>query len=468
VQEDDPLISIITVNFNGKRFLNNLFNSILNLNYPPEKVQIIMVDNNSTDGSVEFIKKKFPQVEVIALNENKGYAGGNNEGFDRSNGRYVALINNDCVVDENWLCEMLSIFKQSADDSKIGAVGSKVLFYYPYLPLQLIAGSGIKAEPRNSRRPRRLGVQIYDIRVGGAENNGCGENILNESIKYMDGFDPQESDKSGKTYRWSKGNAVLAVPLEDPHKDLDLSFKVLSYISPNNLRLVIGEEILKDVKVTGRTKTVRIKIPKKLFTHKRDVINSCGIKINRSFYSRDRGFESFDEGQYGEVEEVFGLSGSSFMMDRKMFEGVGCFNENFFTYYEDVDLFWRSRLAGWKNFFTPKSVVRHYHCGTSKEWSYDFIYHVIRNRLLMIFRCGWPFLFFKSYAAFIISNMINFLSYLAGILKGARQKRIDIPIRIRIFFELFYTLPANLLNRIKIRTGRKIHDRIIKSWMRDF
>ena len=93
---------------------------------------------------------------------------------------------------------------------------------------------------------------------------------------------------------------------------------------------------------------------------------------------------------------------------------------------------------------------------------------MVRNRLIMIFKCGWAFLFFKSYAAFILSNIINILSYLAGKLRGVRQKRIDIPIRIRIFFELFYLLLKNLLGRIKIRNGRKINDKIIKNWMRDF
>jgi len=468
VQDDDPLISIITVNFNGKRFLNNLFDSILNLNYPPDKIQIIMVDNNSKDGSVEFVKKKFPQVEIVALKENKGYAGGNNEGFYRSKGKYIALVNNDCVVDKNWLGEMLSIFRQYTDSRKVGAVGSKVVFYYPYLQLQLIAGSSNKIELRGSWRSRRLGVQIYNVKVRVSGEKESGNSILNKSIKYMDGFYPQESDGKGRVYRWSRGNAVLAVPIGDLKKDLDLSFKVLSYIKPNNLQLVIGEEIIEDIKVTERAKRIKVRIPRRLFTHRKDIINSCGIKINRSFYSRDRGFEIFDEGQYGRVEEVFGLSGSSFMMDRKMFEDMGCFDNTFFTYYEDVDLFWRSRLAGWKNFFTPKSKARHFHCGTSQEWSYDFIYHVIRNRLLMIFKCGWPFLFFKSYVVFILSNIINILSYLAGTLRGIQQRRIDIPIRIRIFFELFYLLPKKLLNRIKIRKNSKIGDRMIKSWMRDF
>ncbi len=467
-QDDEPLISIITVNFNGKIFLKNLFNSILSLDCSPEEIQIIMVDNNSTDGSVEFVRKEFPQVEIIALKRNKGYAGGNNEGFNHSKGRYIALINNDCMIEKEWLSEILSIFRQSTDDSRIGAVGSKVVFYYPYLPLQLIASSKNQKEIGNSRESRRLSIKISDLVVDSIRGDSDPQGTLNESVKYLDGFYPAESDDSGKIYHWSKGNAILALPIEDLGRSIELQFSVSSYFSPNNLQLVIGEEILEDIELSRKSRTVRIEIPKRFFIYRKDIINSCGIKINRSFYSKDRGFESFDEGQYNRVEEVFGLSGSSFVMDRKMLEEVGYFDENFFTYYEDIDLFWRSRLAGWKNFFTPKSVVRHFHCGTSKEWSYDFTYHVIRNRLLMIFKCGWPFLFIRSYLVFIFSNIINILYYLVNLLRGIKQRRIDIPIRIRIFFELFYILPRNLMNRIRIRTNSKVQDRTIKSWMRNF
>lgn len=469
--DDDPLISIITVNFNGKSFLRNLFNSIHNLDYPAEKIQAIMVDNNSTDGSVRFVKKEFPWVEVVSLKKNRGYAGGNNEGFKRAKGKYIALINNDCVVGKDWLSEMLLIFRQSGDvnDLKIGAVGSKVLFYYPYLPVQLIASGTSSGEAKISGDSRRLGVKIYDVTV---KNNGksgiVSTDELSSKIKYPEGFYPAESDDSGKVYHWTQDNAILAVPVADSDSDLEIKFSASSYISPNNLQLAVGGEILKVIKLSEKLKTVKIKIPKKLFSYCRDIINSCGIKINRSCYSKDRGFECFDYGQYDRVEEIFGLSGSSFMLDRKLLEGVGYFDESFFTYYEDIDLFWRARLAGWKNFFTPKSVVRHFHCGAGKEWSYEFTYYVVRNRLLMIFKCGWPLLFFRNYFAFVFSSIVNTLYYLAGLLKGKKQKRVDIPVRIRVFFELFYLIPGNLIKRIKIRKNSKIQDNIIKSWMRDF
>ncbi len=467
-QDDDPLISIITVNFNGKPFLKNLFNSIANLNYPAESIQTIMIDNNSADGSVEFTKKEFPWVEVVTLKENRGYAGGNNEGFRHSKGRYIALINNDCIVEKDWLAEMLSIFKQSTKDSKIGAVGSRVVFYYRYLPFQLIASSIRQEGSGKNRKSRRLGVKIGDLTVG---YSGKGKNYgvdLDKSVKYLDGFYPAEPDKEGGIYHWTQGNAILAIPVESPDRDMKIKFKVCSHISPNNLQVVLGEEILKDIKLSRKLKTVKIEIPERLFVHCKDIINSCGVKINNSFYSRDRGFESIDEGQYSRVGEVFGVSGSSCMIDRKMLEEVGFFDDNFFTYYEDIDLFWRARLNGWKNFFTPKSVARHFHCGTDKEWSYNFTYYVVRNRLLMIFKCGWPLLFLRCYLVFVISGLIHVLYYLFGLLKGLKHKRIDIPVRIRVFFELFYLLPGNLIRRIKIRTGGKVKDKIIKSWMRSF
>lgn len=466
-QDDDPLISIVTVNFNGRDFLKNLFNSIHNLNYPAKKIQMIMVDNNSTDGSVEYVKKEFPWVEVVALKENKGYAGGNNEGFKNSSGRYIALINNDCTVEKDWLIEMLSIFRQSTENSRIGAVGSRVVFYYSYLPFQLITSS-ISVVEQRSRRARRLGIKIYEpvIRFSrGDKNSG---KSLSQHIRYLDGFYSAEADNKGKIYHWTNDNAILAVPVADSGSDMELEFKVCSYISPNNLQLVAGEEIIKDMEVSKKIKTVKIKIPERLFVNCKDIINSCGIKINKSFYSRDRGFESLDEGQYNRVEEIFGLSGSSFMVDRKMLEETGYFDESFFTYYEDIDLFWRARLAGWKNFFTPKSVARHLHCGTGKEWSYNFTYHVIRNRLIMIFKCGWMLLFIRCYLAFVVSGLIHLLYYLAAILRGSKQKRVDIPARIRVFFELFYLLPKNFIKRIRIRTSSKVKDKIIKSWIKSF
>lgn len=472
-QEDDPLISVITVNWNGRKYLDELFNSLSRLNYPEEKLQIIMVDNNSTDDSIAFVEKKFPSVEIIPLEENRGYAGGNNEGLCRARGRYIALINNDCIADPDWLCEMLSIFKNSSDDAKIGAVGPKVVFYWPYVPVQIISGSQSSTGKNRSRKDlRRLGVKISEARVAGCsrdKNSQAGNDGWTASeIKYTDGFYSPETDGKGRIFQWTQGDAVMAIPVFNSRKPTTLEFKVSSEISPNSLKIVIGEEILDEIKIGKRTKKVKLTIPAETYACCRDIINSCGVKINRSFYSRDRGYMSFDAGQYNRIEEIFALSGSSFMMDRKMLEDTGYFDPYFFTYYEDIDFFWRARLRGWKHFFTPNALIRHHHCGSGQEWSYSFTYHVLLNRLLMIYKCGWLSVFIRSQAAFAAANAIHTIFYLGQLIRGRKIRRIDIGIRFKIFFKLFYLLPAFIKKRIRIRSGKKISDIQIKEWFRDF
>ena len=119
-----PSVSVITVNYNGKKFLNGCFNSLLHLNYPKNKLEIFMVDNGSGDSSVEYVRKKFPKVKII-INDENNYTKANNLGIKAAKGEYLALINNDVKVDKNWL---VSLIKTAQADNSIGAVGSKILF----------------------------------------------------------------------------------------------------------------------------------------------------------------------------------------------------------------------------------------------------------------------------------------------------------------------------------------------------
>jgi GT2 family glycosyltransferase len=120
-------VSVIIVNWNGKKHLDVCLSSVFNQNYP--NYEVIVVDNGSTDGSVEFIDEKYPQVNLIGLNENTGFARGNNIGikkaFEDPNVAYIACLNNDTKTDENWLNELV---KAAGTDEKIGMCQSKILF----------------------------------------------------------------------------------------------------------------------------------------------------------------------------------------------------------------------------------------------------------------------------------------------------------------------------------------------------
>ncbi len=121
-----PPVSIITVNLNGKDYLNVLLDSIAQLDYPQEKLEVILVDNGSADGSAEFVASNYPKVKVIKNDYNTGFAVANNMGAKAAGGDYVAFLNNDTKVDSQWLTELLRpVYK----DSETVCAGSKVLSY---------------------------------------------------------------------------------------------------------------------------------------------------------------------------------------------------------------------------------------------------------------------------------------------------------------------------------------------------
>jgi len=95
------LISIIIPNHNGKRFLEILLPSIHSQTY--KNFEVILVDNNSQDDSIEFIQKRLPSARVIKLRKNYGYAGAANVGIKASNGNIIIVLNNDVELDEYFL-----------------------------------------------------------------------------------------------------------------------------------------------------------------------------------------------------------------------------------------------------------------------------------------------------------------------------------------------------------------------------
>jgi GT2 family glycosyltransferase len=117
-----PRISIVTVNYNGKKFLGDLFNSLYSLDYPPAKLEIIMVDNGSDD-SLDYVKKAFPRVITIK-NPINNYARANNLGIKKATGEFIGLLNNDTRVNRHWLKELVLAMQEN---DKIGAAGSKIL-----------------------------------------------------------------------------------------------------------------------------------------------------------------------------------------------------------------------------------------------------------------------------------------------------------------------------------------------------
>jgi len=123
-----PLVSVIILNYNGKRFLENCLNSCLKTDYP--NFEVILVDNGSTDGSFEFAKQRFAncsRLRIIRNIENLGFAEGNNVGLRVANGEYIIFLNNDTEVESAWVKELI---KTMESDLTIGAAQCKLLSWY--------------------------------------------------------------------------------------------------------------------------------------------------------------------------------------------------------------------------------------------------------------------------------------------------------------------------------------------------
>jgi GT2 family glycosyltransferase len=114
-------ISVIIVNWNGKEVIGDCLASIYSSNYDMNKVQIIVVDNNSNDNSIEIIEK-YPIAKLIKECKNVGFAEGNNIGYKFCTGKYIAMINNDLVIGKEWLNEC----KRALEEPIVGGVCGKI------------------------------------------------------------------------------------------------------------------------------------------------------------------------------------------------------------------------------------------------------------------------------------------------------------------------------------------------------
>lgn len=118
-----PLVHIIILNYNGRKWLEACFKSLLQTAY--ENYKVMLADNGSNDGSIELVRRKFPQVEIIENKANLGFSEGNNVGIRRAmslGAEYVVLLNNDVKVDPRWLSEMVNVGESDEDIGILGAV----------------------------------------------------------------------------------------------------------------------------------------------------------------------------------------------------------------------------------------------------------------------------------------------------------------------------------------------------------
>ncbi len=116
--------SIIIPNWNGQHFLETCLDSLRAQTYPA--IEVIIVDNASSDGSQAYVKANYPEVILIELEKNQGFTGACNIGMEAARGDFIALLNNDTEVEPNWVDEIVKAFDSHPD---VGIVASKMLLF---------------------------------------------------------------------------------------------------------------------------------------------------------------------------------------------------------------------------------------------------------------------------------------------------------------------------------------------------
>ncbi len=129
------LVSIIIPNYNGREYLENCFSSLAKLNY--SNYEIILVDNDSKDGSIKFTKDNYPQIKVIHNKKNLGFAEANNIGYYEAKGDYILFLNNDIVVNPNFLTVLVEEIEK---EKYIGGVQPKILQMNNHKKLDCVGG----------------------------------------------------------------------------------------------------------------------------------------------------------------------------------------------------------------------------------------------------------------------------------------------------------------------------------------
>ncbi|HSR69751.1 MAG TPA: glycosyltransferase family 2 protein [Acidobacteriota bacterium] len=179
-----PLVSAVVVNCNRRQLLMHCLHSLLKQDYP--RLQIVVVDNGSDDGSVEAVHSlNDSRIEVLPQGENLGFAAANNRAMDHLAGRYVALLNNDAEARPDWISRMVEALESQP---RAGMAACKILFHGS----TVIDKAGHLIFPDGQNRGRGTGEPDrgqYDEAGPALFPDGCAALYRRRLLQEAEGFD---------------------------------------------------------------------------------------------------------------------------------------------------------------------------------------------------------------------------------------------------------------------------------------
>ncbi|HBB37167.1 MAG: hypothetical protein UX02_C0002G0374 [Candidatus Moranbacteria bacterium GW2011_GWC1_45_18] len=205
--------------------------------------------------------------------------------------------------------------------------------------------------------------------------------------------------------------------------------------------------------------------PKVLNFFEREKIDCAGIYITRDGTAHNRGYGR-DARRYSEEKEIFGANGTASLFTREALEKTALLEHNYFdndhfVFYEDVDLAWRMKNAGFKSYFCPQAVVYHVHSGTAGKGSLMKAYYLHRNYFFTVIK-NYPFgkmakTFFWRFFSYLklVANIFNKKKRETEFVKGRSKAEVALVI-LKAWGSVLCNLSRMMRKRMFIR--KKIHE----------
>ena len=229
---NQPKVFIIILNWNNLQDTIECLESVKKLDY--HNFEIMLVDNGSTDGSIQVLEKRYPEIILLKNERNLGFAVGNNNGIEKAmelGCEFIFLLNNDTTVDRDCLKELV---KTAVSDSRIGIVGSKIhLFQDPsmvwYAGGEILFREAISVSKGLFKRDRSSYNTMREVSF----ITGCAMLVKREAIEKVGLFDPayisymEDTDLCWRMKK--KGFKLLYLPSARVYHKVSQSFGNTAY-----------------------------------------------------------------------------------------------------------------------------------------------------------------------------------------------------------------------------------------------
>jgi GT2 family glycosyltransferase len=447
--------TVIIVSYNGAELLPDCLRALRRQRNDAPAFETVVVDNASSDGSRELLANDFPWVTVLASDRNLGFAGGNNLALREVTTPYAVLLNNDAAPEPGWLRNLLAAFDEPGAH-EVGIATGKVLFLPKFASVELRT-EAFRPGPQDTRE---LGMRVYRLSVDGSD---VAEKVLWEQAAYG----PEGA--GAERFRWTRASGQFLLPVPGELCDdgrvthpVKVTVTALAERAKDLTLIVDGRRT--DSRVAAELSDIQFELHPG--TRVVDVINNAGSIVLRDGSGADRGFQEVDTGQYDEPVAVFAACGNGMALRTAVGHEVGWFDEALFMYYEDTDLSWRWRSRGWAIRYVPSAVLRHIHAASSREWSPRWIFHVERNRLLMLTK--------NATFGLMLRAVTDYLRGFVGMSTRAGRDAVrhrrrppvrDLLLRAQVIRSFIRQAPRALRERRALRRRAVISARDLQSWL---